>query len=92
MRIKRLFHSLHHRVAFFTDHELEELTAQAAIAVFAGKGAAIFFHESGDIGGDIAKHFQTFAGLEIKERSRVEFPGSGMRVVDTTDLVFVAHE
>ena len=58
VRIKGVFHALHHRVAGLADHELDELPAQPTVAVLAAERATVFFHEDGDIGRDVAEHLQ----------------------------------
>ena len=70
-RIERGFHATHHRVAGVAHHQLDELSAQPTIPVFAGEGTAVGFDQVGNVRGDPAKLFPSACGAEIEQRARV---------------------
>lgn len=90
--VEEMFDRAHELVALVADHEADELAAQAAVAVFAGEGAAVFFDEGGDVGRDGAKHGVANLGLEVEQGAGVELAAAGVGVVNAADAVFVAHE
>ena len=73
------------------DHQRDELTTQAAVAVLATERAAVFFDQMGDIRGHSAEHVQSLRCLEIKQRPGVQLARTSVGVVDAFDGVFVAQ-
>ena len=90
--IEGFFDAPHHRVTFRPDHEGDELATEAAIAVFAREGAAIFLNQGGDISRNAPEKAHAFRGLEVKERASMELTGAGMSIVNAADAVFIPHQ
>ena len=65
-RIEYRLHLAHQLITMIANHQRDELTAQSAITVFTTERATVFFHQVGDVGSDITKHFLPLWRLQIE--------------------------
>lgn len=77
---------------FRANHELNEFSAQAAIAVLTAKGATVFFYEFGNSLSDVPELHVALSSLEVDHGTGVKLARSRMGVIDALNAKAIAHE
>jgi len=75
-------------VVVFAQHKGDELSADAAIAVFSTEGTPVFAYQSGQIGHQVAEDLHITGIFQVQQRSEMNLSGGDMGVIDAGKAVF----